>query len=111
MTVHHHMRRLDADFRISCDTLVTPPPGSHNGHGSNGGLEPTYSMRTSRHGRLLTLIPLVAEESRRSVGLSRWRVRTVVESTADALRTLTRFSSSALGVVAEPSWFARISRN
>jgi hypothetical protein len=59
------------------------------------GFEPlTYSMRTSRLGRLLLLTSLGEEENARSTGWRRLQARTVAEATADALRTLDRFNST-----------------
>ena len=54
----------------------------------------TYSMRPSRLARLLALIGLGADENRRSNGWMRWLAKSVVEATADALRTLSRFDST-----------------
>jgi hypothetical protein len=48
----------------------------------------TYSMRTSRLGRLLRLIALAPYQSPRSDGWERWQVSAADETTADAQRTV-----------------------
>jgi hypothetical protein len=47
----------------------------------------TYSMRTSRHGRLLPLTVLSALRTSRSRGWRRWRAPSVFGATADGLWT------------------------
>ena len=48
-------------------------------------------MRTSQLGRLVSLTALVAEQTRRPDSWRRWWATTIVEATADELRTLLRF--------------------
>ena len=48
----------------------------------------TYSMRTSRTGRLLTLTALASLTSSRSRGWRRWVLEAIVGATADGLRTV-----------------------
>jgi hypothetical protein len=57
-------------------------------------LRVTYSMRTSPLGRLLALIVLAKAVNRWSKRWSCWQLLTLVEATADALRTLRCFAWS-----------------